>query len=230
MIALCLGRRELGKTTLALYLASRKRKSIILDPRSLIPTTDPIGDLPGDESEFLARLDDPDVRQIVVQPQDRLDETTHRLASLVRQWSVTSGDGETLAVVLDEAALLDLRGWDWVFRCSPRQRLLVILTAHRPQDIPTTIRALADSWCIFRTTQRHDLDAIEERCGERVRAEVQRLKPREFVLWDDARSEMRIYRDPTLWFVPVGSVGSGDADRLNLPAATAERKHPLLDD
>lgn len=89
-----------------------------------------------------------------------------------------------------------------MMRCSPRDRVAIILTAHRPADISTNIRALADTWCIFRTTQAHDLIAIEDRCGERVALLVQKLEPYQFVGWDDAKATATIYRNSRAWFTP----------------------------
>jgi len=229
MIALVLGRRELGKTTLALYMAQRHGQTIVLDARSLVPTDDPITDLPVDSPELLARLyDDPPEALIVVQPQDDLAGTSDALARVVREWCQQSQPADRLAVVLDEAALLDLRAWDWIIRCSPRDRLLVILTAHRPQDLPTTVRAMADDWCLFRMTQRHDLQHVEDKCGDRVVACVRALEPRQFVRWDDAHAKMIVYRDPAVWFVPLVDLSRVGRGALTLPAG--DRDRTLLDD
>jgi hypothetical protein len=99
-------------------------------------------------------------------------------------------------------------------RCSPRQLTTIALTAHRPQDISTDIRALVDHWCIFRTTQSHDLEAIEERCGERTKAIVQTLDRFQFVEWNDARGEIRLHRDGSKWRTPRPLDG-GERDRVN---------------
>lgn len=230
MIVTCLGRRELGKTTLAWFMAQRSDRVIALDPRAMFPTADPIGDLPGDAGELWRRLQDPDDKSpIVVQPADDLPGTVNALARIVREWC--QNDAGTLAVILDECGLLDLRAWDWVFRCSPRDRITVILTAHRPRDISTTVRALADTWCIFRTTQPHDLDALADRCGDDVVLRVRALAPREFVCWDDARGQLSLYRDPSMWFVPLAQTRGAFAD-APLPSGAvvpARSSLPLLE-
>jgi hypothetical protein len=116
----------------------------------------------------------------------------------------TNDKTRTLAVVIDESSLItDLSDWSYVFRGSPRERTTIILTTHRPQDVPTFVRALADYWCIFRITQEHDLDVVRKRCGDRVAELVTGLAPFEFVSWDDARGEYLIHRDGNQWKHPA---------------------------
>lgn len=203
MIVLCLGRRELGKSTLGCFIARRKPIVVILDPRFMFATADPIGDLPGDNQLLWDSMQAPG--ESIVQPENSLDKTTEELALLIREWCQQAPASQHLAVLLDECALLELNtdAWNWVFRCSPRERITIILTAHRPKDISTTVRALADMWCVFKTTQEHDLDVIEERCGREFADRVRDLKPREFLAWDDAKSSIVVYRDPTIWYVPL---------------------------
>lgn len=207
MIYLSIGRRELGKTTLSFSMAKRASRSVALDPRFLLPDAadEPIGDLTIEtERDRLWRRIETGPYPIVVQPSDDLIGTSEELAKFVRDYT-TIFPQEQLAVVLDEASLLDLntRRWQWVTRCSPRDRIDVIVTAHRPRDIHTNVRALADVWCIFRITQQHDLDVIADRCAEHVADRVARLKPREFVMWDDARGEAVEYLDPRVWYTPL---------------------------
>ena len=102
-----------------------------------------------------------------------------------------------------EAALIDdLKAWSYVFRGSPRMRTTIVLTTHRPQDLPTHLRAVADVWCLFRTTQEHDLKVIEARCGADVARLVQDLKPYHFVSWNDAKGVLREHHTPETWFTP----------------------------
>lgn len=204
MIYLIVGRRELGKTTLARYLGHARTPRVILDPRAQWPTTTIAPYFEPDPETVLIDLENQ--TDVLVQPND-LPIAVDALAWPARRY-ITDGDGHTrqLTIIFDEAGLYreNLRGsWSWMMRCSPRTRTTIVLTAHRPADIVTDIRALADIWCIFRTTQVHDLDAIEERCGEEVRALVQTLKPYEFVSWNDAKAEAQIHRNPKAWYTPA---------------------------
>lgn len=217
MIIMVIGRRELGKTTLARYLAQKRKPRLIIDPRAQWPL---------DEAQVYRRFDFDAMHEnlcngidVIVQPVE-LQQTVNECAKLANFWfqerDVTDGYHE-LSVVFDEAGLYELRAWDWMMRCSPRAFTSIILTAHRPSDISTSIRALADTWVIFRTTQRHDLDAIAERCGELVERQVQELKPYEFVAWDDAKAEMTIHRNPGAWKNP---------DTSELVGEVVEEKRP----
>jgi hypothetical protein len=223
-----LGRRELGKSTLALFMARRVGRVIIVDPRHLYGlTADPVRDLPGDIQALEDQWTD---RQevIVVQPSDNLPETMATLAEWLR--AQLTDPRIKVAVILDEAALLDLAAWGYLFRCAPRDRLVVILTAHRPKDIPTTVRALSDVWCLFRMTQEHDLEVVIERCGPDVARIVQTLRPYEFVAWDDARGREVIYRDPSQWNTDMGrrSTGVVEVEPLNSLIGESEPKKTSL--
>jgi hypothetical protein len=217
MIIVVIGRRELGKTTLATYLAHKRTPRLIIDPRAQWDSEQQVVYRAFD---FDAMLDDlQSGRDVVVQPID-LQITIDQTAKLANFWfqERTVADGaRKLSVVFDEAGLYELRSWDWMMRCSPRAYTSIVLTAHRPSDISTSIRALADTWCIFRTTQRHDLDAIAERCGELVERQVQDLRPYEFVAWDDAKAEMTVHRNPAAWRTP---------DTSELVGEVIEEKRP----
>ncbi len=203
MIYLNIGRRELGKTTLAKYMAHAKSPRLIVDPRSHWDTTA--------DADIYTRVDTDAMledlsqgRDVILQPHD-LELSVEQLAVVASLWfKEDENHSRQLSVVLDEAGLYkdELREWNWLMRCSPRTRTSIILTAHRPTDIPTNVRALADVWCIFRTTQRHDLDAIRERCGELVERHVQELEPYQFIQWNDARAEMSVHRNGAAWFTP----------------------------
>lgn len=232
MIYVLLGRRELGKSTLALYL-TRDVQTIVLDPRGLMPAAHGdhvVHDLVTDPG-VIDDLLDADVRRIVVRPDDHLDATTQALARIVRDQCSFRRD-RSLGVILDEAGILDLTTWDWPVRCGPRDRLRIVITGHRPQDVPTSIRALTDRWCLFRITQEHDLKPIDERCGPTVAASVRRLSAREWILWDDARGEMRRFADARLWYVPGISQSSAVDPGAGLSAGDGDPMHdrPLLRD
>lgn len=226
MIAICLGRRELGKTTLALYMAQRHGQTLVLDTRALVPTAEPICELTQYDECWDRLTEEPRDPFIVIQPR-QLQNWCNYAARLVLEWCEHSADHEKLAVIIDEAALMDLDAWDEPIRTGPRDRLLLIFTAHRPQDLPTRIRALADYWCCFRMTQHHDLEALRLRDDE-LPLEVCKLQPREFVLWDDAHGTMSIYRDPRVWYVPLVQLKKSTEPTAVLPAAPSVHRHDLF--
>jgi len=212
------GRRELGKTTLAKYLAHARGPRVYVDPRQQFDhlELDPIDDVEAyGVAEIILSGHD-----VWIVPAD-LDRDLVILADECRPRIQRR---ESLTVLFDEAGLYrdGLKAWDRHLRTCSRQDTTIILTAHRPQDLSTNIRAIIDVWCIFRTTQRHDLDAIEERCGTRVRELVEKLDPYQFVEWNDAKGEWRIHRDGRIWRTPKDVILEGDSDRL--PSRT-----PLLE-
>jgi hypothetical protein len=214
---LILGRRELGKSTLAAYLARRCDRRVILDPRHMFPTSDPVGDMPGDTAEFTTRLYGGDP-EIVVQPGQGLEATNDRLAAIL-----TAGyhAPDRLAIVLDDASLIDFDPWATLIRTAPRDRVYLIVTAHRPQDVPTWVRAIADEWCLFKMTQEHDLRMIDAQCGEVVARKVANLKPQTFLAWDDATADptkqVTLYLDPRVWYVPMGARAIAAPSRALVP-------------
>jgi len=208
-ILINIGRRGLGKSTLARYSAHAKSPRIFIDPRaqwrgSRIYRREQAEDM----------LEDLEAgRDFIVQPSEK-QPTVDAMASVAALWfseevlpEPTTENPEPkgtreLSIVLDEAGTYDLDSWDWFLRTCDPKRTVIILTAHRPQDIDTAVRAIADTWCIFRTTQTHDLKAIEDRTSELVVREVQRLDPFEFVEWDDANARMTVHKNPAAWREP----------------------------
>lgn len=203
------GRRRLGKSTLARYMAHAKSPRIFIDPRAQWK-----GLRVYRREEVESMLEDLEAgRDIIVQPAEK-QNTIDALASVAALWfseevlpEPTPENPEPegtreLSVVLDEAGTYDLKSWDWFMRTCDVRRTSIILTAHRPKDLDTTVRAIADTWCIFRTTQKHDLDAIKDRTSEAVVREVQLLEPFEFVEWDDAQARMTVHKNPSAWREP----------------------------
>lgn len=193
MIFLIGGRREQGKTTLACHLASQRSPRLYIDPRRLIAKDDEWCD----SVEYaLARLE---AGLDAAVPVRDLQKTVDETAVMVGDY-IEYDRARTLTVVIDEAGIPDsLRSWHYLFRTAPRQNTTFILTAHRPQDFDTTVRALADYWILFRTTQPHDLAAIADRCGASVAEDVSRLEQFHFIRWDDIRGESAICRRPQTW-------------------------------
>jgi hypothetical protein len=211
MTFLILGRRERGKTTLAYYMARKVRKRVIIDARRLIQRVDveivhsprtlrlALADLAGDET----------LNEIVYQPDSEdLDAAFEDWTRVVRAFVIAHPD-LPLAIMVDEASFYELHkpGFQWLCKCTPRERVHLLITAHRPSDIPTSVRAIADHWCIFATRQEHDLRAIEDRTGSvRVSASITRLRDRDYVHWDDSHGVSRVCDRPADWYTALRSV------------------------
>lgn len=201
------GRRELGKTTLAYYMTRKQRRRVILDPRGMIPTDGrdrvrDVADLP-DAFDQLAANSGADV---ICTPDENVQACFDVLCRELRQL-LTDDDTPTAttAFLVDEMRFVDTTApsFDWLLRCAPRAAVSVILTAHRPIDVPPDIRGIADQWIVFKSTHDADLKLIGQHCGADVAATVQQLAPYEFVAWDDARGAATVYKNSSAWFVPL---------------------------
>lgn len=220
MITINLGRRELGKTTLSFSMISKLRYQIILDPRHQFtgPVCKPIA---GDIYDKLERGE-----RVLIHPGKNLQDITNRLADIVRDW-VEANPTAQVGVLLDECGLLDLSEWEYLFRCLPRHSVYFVLTTHRPVDIPTFLRGISDTFCLFRATQDIDLVWIEKHCGRGVSDQVRLLKSREFIVWDDALGTSRKVTNPSTWFVDFKQGSAADLGRVELiEVGTLEDSRP----
>lgn len=222
MIYLDIGRREQGKTTLGYYMVQRVTQRAIFDPRAMIR--------PGGARSVVVRADielapafdalqDREIDEIIYTPPGNVQDGFALFSSELYAW-VAGMPARPLGILVDEAGFVNLEidHFLWVLRCSRRDVVMIVVTCHRPIDISTSIRAIADTWLLFPMRQEHDLRIIEQRCSPAVARQLEKLKPRQFVLWDDARAEWKLYGDPTRWYV-----------RLADPVASTDAASPLSD-
>lgn len=224
MIALAIGRRLLGKTTLVYSMAIKCPYRVILDPRKLIhaggvrvrsgDALDRAFDLMADGTLVIGNGQiAPDgkgvpVNEILITPDQDVQAMFDAASQHVKQWSIEyeKAIDRRLMFVVDEARFFELMkspAFEYLLRAAPPDLIYIAITGHQPKDIPTAIRAIADHWLLFRITQEHDLAVIKERCGEDVAKAVAALKPHEFVDWDDAIGTARAFREPKAWYVAL---------------------------
>lgn len=223
MIYLCIGRRELGKTTLAYRMCRGIRKRYVLDARRMIvqpgSRVETTTDIASAEESMYAVIDgqiDESIYQPREAPRIAFAEWTHILRAIVIDHPQTE-----IAALVDEASFYDLDDDDfqWIVKCAKRSKVHVIITAHQPKDIPTSIRSIADHWFVFYTTQQTDLDRIEEKSPDAARM-VRQLKGRDYVHWDDAQAKLTINHYASNWFIPLEVAHVRDHS-AGSPAATA---------
>lgn len=215
MIRLYLGRKERGKTTLMVYmvlqlLAGRRPvPRVIWDPRGMIrrPGAVVARTVEGFD-RGMGALADGEVLELVYTPADHLDVAFPVFARAVKAW-VDDDRYRPLAVVVDEITfVMPTAGnmdpdFEWVLKCSRADTVHVFLSCHRPSEVPVKIRAIADYWYVFHTTQPHDLDALGEHCSADMAAQAAALTGSEYVCWDNARGELSAMRDPTAWYLEL---------------------------
>lgn len=206
MIALCIGRKEQGKTTLGYHLAKSFPTRVIFDPREHFFTSPNAIE---SASALYGLLDD--ASEIIVKPPDHYPEHFELVCDSLRSW-VRDNREEPFALLVDESYDVKTPDYmppalDWLMRKTKRNQTRIIFTAHRPVDIATDVRALSDNWFIFQTTQEHDLRIIAERCGSDVADIASKLSAREFVNWDDSIGKWTKFSDPAAWYVYLGEQG-----------------------
>jgi hypothetical protein len=207
MIVLCIGRRERGKTTLAYYQASKVKRLFVFDPRGMIQRPGSARVKRAAELRDVAfpALMDNEIREVIYQPQeDDIQAAFATFSRLAKRW-ITELPDEPLAVMVDEISFVNLNepAFQWVLKCCASDRVHIFLTCHRPADVPVNVRSIADRWCLFQCRQEHDMTVIEERCSPEVAQAVRRVEGHQFVMWDDAKAEVRIFRDSEKWHVKL---------------------------
>lgn len=208
MMVLCIGRRELGKTTLAMCVARHYDTRVIFDPRHMINTTSDILSEENISGVLYGMLDTR--AEIIIQPKFDKQAAFTAMCSEVYDW-LNDNPGEKVCILVDEIrfVLLDDPFFDFLIRCTPRKDVAIVLTAHGVVDVPTDLRRIADIWCIFKITLANDLEKIEERAGPEVAEMVATLNPYEFVVWDDSIAKSRKNTDKASWFVQLDTLQHG---------------------
>lgn len=217
MISIVLGRRSLGKSTLAYHLArdpERPRKRLILDPRRNVRRLDVEIITRADElPEALDVLQhDRALNEVVLQPIDEdLDAEFLSWTRTINAF-IVAHPRVPLVVVYDEASFYPLLEppFTWLCKCTDVDTIHVILTSHRPthEEIPTVIQSIADDFYLFGVTQHQDLKRIADRCGHRTAKLVRELTGREYVHWNDSQKELTVCTDPRSWHVGMRQVES----------------------
>ena len=220
MIHLVIGRRRRGKTTLAYYMGSKCPQLVVFDPRGMIRAkADAViaQEMTGFQEGF-RRLQSQELRELVYTPADDNFHAAFRyFCRCIKSWIVTDSH-RPLGVMIDELAFIDPKepAFLWMLRCCEPEVFHIFVTCHRPKDVTTDMRAIADRWFLFQCRQEHDLAVIEDRCSEAVAQAVTRLDHREFVLWDDDKAEMVTFRNPRPWHVELKPAAVVDLQRLDM--------------
>jgi hypothetical protein len=208
MLDLIIGRRELGKTTLAVSLCRHFSTRVIFDPRHMIKTSPIIlyetSQVRGVLYELLNEQ-----AEIIVRPNFDVDETFDAMCGEIYRW-LKDNPGEPFCLLIDEVRFLEAPEqnsfFDHIVRCVPRSDVTVVLTCHRLVDLATDLRAISDYWLIFRLTLAADMDRVRERCGEEVAVAVENLNPFEYVIWDDSKGVWKIRTDKETWKVDLDKI------------------------
>jgi hypothetical protein len=204
MLAVIIGRRRQGKSTLALSLArSRKRTVIIFDPNNQYNA------VPAITSEQLAVwLPESKTGDIVrIVPTDA-ESDWPALAEVLDGNAWRWGD---YVLILDECSMLMSPQWidpalERYARTCPND-VDLILTTHRMVDVHTLFRALASDWYIFHQHLDRDVDLISFNFGSRIAEESKRLPEYHLIhFWLErgGTPTFKVWNKPAAWFVDIG--------------------------
>lgn len=205
MVILNIGRRKRGKTTLAYYQALKVPQRFIFDPRAMIqrPGSVRVHSKSVLRERAFPALQEGEITELVYQPHDDdIQGAFAAFSKLAKEWITTTPE-KPLAIMVDETSFVNLRepAFEWVLKCCESDRIHILLTCHRPADLPVGVRAIADRWCLFQTRQPHDLEVIEERCSPEVARAVQRIEGHTFVVWDDAHASAEVFTNAGAWHI-----------------------------
>jgi len=207
------GRRQQGKTTLAVHIADNVDRRFFLDPRQLIRRPGAVVVRSGAAlHRVMPQLADGELSEVVYSPTEQnLSDAFDAFARELRAWTVDHPDIE-LAALVDEASfygkLEESEAFMYAVKCCDPEQLHILLTCHRPSDLHPDVRALLNRWCIFRTTQEHDIDVIRKRCKGDVVDQVQQLGEREFIEWNDDDGTYDVHRHPYIWYTELSLPGA----------------------
>jgi hypothetical protein len=231
VIYLALGRREQGKTTLAYYIVSRLSRRLVFDPRGMIRTDRSDVFTSGGRlfREGMDAFHNHELTEVVMTPGN---DVATNFAVFCREAAnyVRKNPDSHIGILIDEIRFVDLKNedLDWILRCAPVDHVHIVFTGHRPKDVPTDIRAIADRWLLFSFTLPRDVEIIEDQTSPAVAREVQRLQSRQFVTWDDRTARATYHRDPAVWFVQTKTKQPASIDTIDtLPAGDEVKQVPI---
>lgn len=215
-----IGRRFQGKTTLGVYEVRRCPRRLIFDPRGMIrgEASYVVTSKVQLRTAITAMMNN-ELTEIVYTPNEHEDTLSAYQAFTIQAAAIFKFyPSSRIGVLVDDVRLLGrnpqnlmTRSMEWIVRASNVDRTVIMFTAHRCIDIPTDIRAIADQWYLFRCTLANDIDVVRRVASERVAIEVQQLKDRCFVEWNDQEGKALYHMDPSKWFVRL-------ADRTLAPS------------
>lgn len=213
MLIGCTGRMWMGKTTLAMNIAERCERRLVIDPKGKIRR---FGATVATTASGLRRameaLAEGDIDEVVYSPtDDNLEKAFAPFAVELRAWSFDHPELE-IAGVVDECAFYGDLSKNLAFtravKCSDHDLLHILLTCHRPTEIPYALRGLLNRWCLFRTTGDDEVEAVRRHCGRAVADLVQQLDGREFIEWNDDDGTYEHHRHAYIWHTDLKPRGA----------------------
>jgi hypothetical protein len=222
MNVLIIGRRGLGKSTLADFVASELNSSrLVFDANGQYKNADVST---SDLKKFIEALDraakDKKDFTIAYVPKGNIELEWERFASALWGNGAVPIYGD-YSLIIDEAHRLQRSQYvsDWLdrfMRQAPRRErgdeapVDVIQCFHRPQDIHGIVLALADIIYFFRVSKRRDLENIEKEFDPEIREAIETLRTpdtepygRDVLRIDVESNSFVLLRDPNQWYKDI---------------------------
>lgn len=201
MIALCIGRKEQGKTTLGYHLISSMPQRVVYDPRERFRTTDLITN-GGNIYDWMVEGESEAIVYAAEYAGERFAFTCGEVKDFAK-----NNPSRKFGFLVDEVSLAMEDGipedFNWIIRATRVEQARIVMTTWRPTETHPSIRSQVDHWFIFKTTEPRDLEVIEEKCGTETMQMVQKLPPHFFVHCDDSKAErvVSVFSHPEAWHV-----------------------------
>lgn len=203
MLAIIIGRRRQGKSTLAFALAkSQKRTVIIFDPNDQFCNVPPIR---LDELDEIMEHTTPET-VIRIVPTDPIPDWEH-LCEILDGGNWRWGD---YVLIGDECSMLMSAklnpSLERYARTAPKD-VRLILTTHRMNDTHVLFRSLATDWFIFHQYQERDLETTGDNMGSEVATATTNLPDYHVLHWwieSGGRPQWSVWDRPKDWYHDIG--------------------------
>ena len=204
---LVFGRREYGKSTLAMYLALNSGRSVfVFDPACGFNAW-PESTATDHQALIELLYADPEMRPrvIVYQPEGGdLNADFEAMVELLKRKA-------DYALIVDEAHWMQNPQWatpglQELVRKPNRYDCYLIQTTHAPSDTWAKARSLATDWYIFKLSRAADLDAVERECGTEVRELVKQLQGHTYLHYAIDKQDYELVDNPAAWYVNLAAV------------------------
>jgi hypothetical protein len=241
MNLLICGRREEGKTTLAMHLARQRHKGIVVfDPRAMIQ-----GVVVYSPDELRSAIEEKAWQRGPIVYRYDSPEHEEQFAQVTEVLFPPRFPVGGFAFIVDEAGMLQTpnsidENLSRVIKqhptFPPRESVTIIQTSHRLSEFHGASKALMNELYIFQTTHPRDLDTLAEHTdGQTEIAEAVKALPRHHCVrykYDrqaDGQPQWEAWNDPAAWYVPTVSGGKNSLDTDDVTMVTME-PDPVWDD
>jgi hypothetical protein len=199
---LVFGRREYGKSTLAMHLALQSGRSVfVFDPAcGFTAWPESTATDYAALSELLYADPEERPRVIIYQPDSSdLSAEFETMAELLKRKA-------DYALIVDEAHWVQNPQWatpalQEFVRKPNRYDCYLIQTTHAPSDTWAKARSLATDWYMFKLSRAADLDAVERECGPEVREQVRQLQGHTYLHYRIDKQSYELVDNPSSWYV-----------------------------